>query len=122
MPARRAPLSFDDITRLASGLPGVEVGTSYGTPALKVKGKMMVRMWEDGTTLVLHVSFLVRDHLIAKSPKTFFFTDHYKDYPCVLVRLDAVRESELQSLLEESWRQVAPKRLIAAHDAGQGKE
>ena len=110
MTPRRAPLLFDDIVALASALAGVEVGTRYGTPALKVKGKLVARLWEDGTTLVLKVPFEVRDHLMAKAPTTYFLTDHYKGYPCVLVKLDAVREAELQQLLEEAWRFVTRKR------------
>lgn len=117
MTKRQAYLSFDDIVRLAHSLPGVEVSTSYGTPALKVKGKLMARMWEDNTTLVLKVPFVVRDHLLANSPATYFLTDHYIGYPCVLVRLNAVRSAELKELLEESWRQSAPKRLIAQFDS-----
>lgn len=111
------PLTFDDVARLASRLPGVEVGTSYGTPSLKVKSKMVARLWEDGTTLVLRLPFVVRDHLIARAPLTFFLTDHYTNYPYVLVRLGAVRAKELQELLEESWRQVASKRLVDQLDA-----
>ena len=117
MTPRQACLSFDDIVRLAHSLPGVEVSTSYGTPALKVKGKLMARLWEDRTTLVLKVPFVVRDHLMAKAPKTYYLTDHYKDYPYVLVRLDAVRPAELKELLEESWRQSAPKKLITQFDS-----
>jgi hypothetical protein len=33
----------------------------------------------------------------------------------MLVRLSNVRRPELKSLLEQSWRQVAPKRLVASH-------
>ena len=121
MTPRRAPLSFDEIVALASTLPGVEVSTSYGTPALKVKGKLMARLWEDGITLVLKVPFVVRDHLMSSAPSKYFITDHYKGYPYVLVRLDAVRAAELQPLLEESWRQAAPTRMVAQRDAGEAK-
>ena len=36
----------------AAGLPGIETGTSYGTPALKVRGKLILRV-KDADTLVL---------------------------------------------------------------------
>ena len=66
--ARRSALTFDDVSNLAAALPGVEVGTSYGTPALKVRDKGFAWLWEDGTTLVLKVPFVVRDHLLATAP------------------------------------------------------
>lgn len=113
-PRRPRPLGFEDVRALAAALPGVEVGTSYGTPALKVRDKALARLWEDGSTLVLKVPFVVRDHLIATAPATYFVTEHYRDYPAVLVRLGAADPAQLGPLLEEAWRQVAPKRLVRA--------
>jgi hypothetical protein len=112
------PLTFADVAALAARLPGVEQGTSYGTPALKVRDKSFARMWEDGTTLVLKVPFAVRDHLLATAPGTFFVTPHYHGYPAVLVRLAAADAAQLEPLVEEAWRQVAPRRLVRERDAG----
>lgn len=117
-PARRPsrPLTFEDVHALAAALPAVEPGTSYGTPALVVKGKAFVRLREDGETLVLKVPFAVRDHLLATVPDTCFTTDHYRGYPTVLARLAQADAAMLAPLLEEAWRQVAPKTLVRAHD------
>ena len=54
------------------------------------------------------------------SPGAFFVTDHYRGYPAVLVRLGVVAPAQLRALLEEAWRQVAPKRVVQAYDAGGG--
>lgn len=121
-PSLRRPrtLVFNDVCALAEALPGAEVGTSYGTPALKVRDKSFCRLWEDGTTLVLKVPFAVRDHLLATAPETYFVTDHYRGYPAVLVRLAATNAVDLLPLLEEAWRQVAPKRMRRAFEARTG--
>jgi hypothetical protein len=37
-----APVTWETVRQLALALPGVEEGTSYGTPALKVRGKLLV--------------------------------------------------------------------------------
>ena len=121
--SRRAshPLTFADVCALAATLPGVEVGTSYGTPALKVRDKTLARLWEDGTTLVLKVPFTVRDHLLVTAPATYFLTDHYRGYPAVLVRLTVADAAGLAPLLEEAWRQVAPKRMLQEYEARENK-
>jgi hypothetical protein len=106
---------------MAAELPGVEEGTSYGTPALKVQGKLMARLWEDGVTLVLKVPFMVQEFLLRGQPKVFFLTDHYRGYPVVLVRLPLVDRGQFRALLEDAWRQVAGKRLQATYDAGPEK-
>ena len=46
-------MTFDDIRKLALGWSEVEDGTSYGTPALKVRNKLLVRLKEDGDSLVM---------------------------------------------------------------------
>jgi hypothetical protein len=120
MTSRSKQLTFADVVRLTSLLPGTEESTSYGTPALKVKGKLMARLWEDGHTLVLRLPFVVRNHLLATAPSAFFLTEHYTNYPYVLVRLTVVRATALQPLLIEAWRQVAPKRMVAAYDTSAG--
>ncbi len=110
--------SWDDVVAIGLRLPGVEVATSYGTPALKVKGKGMCRLRTDPDALVVRVLDLAdREALLQGSPEVFFSTPHYDGYPYVLVRLDAVGRDELAELIEDAWRIRAPKRLVAERDA-----
>ena len=37
-------MMFDDVEAIALKWPGVETGTSYGTPALKVRKKLLARI------------------------------------------------------------------------------
>jgi hypothetical protein len=113
------PVTFDMVREIALALPGVEDGRSYGTPALKVRGKLMVRLKEDGESFVLCVGFDLREILMQSDPETFYITDHYRGYPAVLVRLSSVDPDELPGLLEQSWREHAPKTLVAGYDGGQ---
>jgi hypothetical protein len=110
--------SWDDVVAIGLRLPGVEVATSYGTPALKVKGMGMCRLRTDPDALVVRVLDLAdREALLQGSPEVFFSTPHYDGYPYVLVRLDAVGRDELAELIEDAWRIRAPKRLVAELDA-----
>jgi hypothetical protein len=113
---RGEPLTYETVRRLALLLPGVEEGTSYGTPALKVRGKFMARLREDGETLALRLDFDEREMLMQADPEAFFLTDHYRNYPAILVRLAAVAPDLLREVLEQSWRRLAPKRLVAEFD------
>ena len=114
---RTRRVGFESVRRLAADLPGIEDGTSYGTPALKVKGKLLVRLKEDGETIAIRVDADTRDLLTEADPKTFYDTDHYRPYPWMLVRLPRVRPDALRRLLEQGWRAVAPKRLLAEASA-----
>jgi hypothetical protein len=100
---------FDLVRSLARELPGAEESTSYGTPALKVKGRLFARLWEDGETLVLRTTPEDRAHLLATWPRQFFLTDHYRDHPWVLARLRVVPRARLAEVLRDAWRRVAPR-------------
>jgi hypothetical protein len=109
---------WDDVRDHGCALPGVEEETSYGTPALKVAGKLIVRLKEDGETLALWVSYEERLALVHQQPDVFFVTPHYQNYPMVLVRLASVDPEELRELVVEAWLDRAPKRLVKMWQAG----
>jgi hypothetical protein len=96
----------------------VEESTSYGTPSLKVKGRILCRLRSEAEgALALRCNVLDREILMQADPNTFFLTDHYVEYPMVLVRLDRVRRSALPDLLLRAWRLVAPAKWVAEYDA-----
>ncbi len=98
--------------------------TSYGTPALKVRGKSFCRMWgereyerngvHDTEVLVVFCSLDEKPHLIAGSGGSLFSTPHYDGHGAVLVRLSDVEGDELVGYLEESYLVKAPAMLRAA--------
>jgi hypothetical protein len=96
--------SWEDVVEIGTRLPGVEVGTSFRTPALRVRGRGMCRLRSNPDALVLRVSDMgEREALLQGQPDVFFSTAHYDGYPYVLVRLPAVDPVELEELLEEAW-------------------
>jgi hypothetical protein len=107
-----APVTFDYVRKIAHTLPQVEDGTSYGTPALKVRGKLMVRLHPDLDCFVLRTDLLEREMLLQSAPEVFFITDHYRDHPWILVRFATINRQALPGLLESAWRLVAPKTLV----------
>ena len=92
-------------------LPHVEVGTAYGSPALKVRGKMFaclaIHRSAEPNTLAVRIDFEPRDELIAAEPQTYYLTDHYVNYPCVLVRLSRVHADGVRDLLAGACRFVS---------------
>ena len=113
-------VTWDGVREIALSLPGVEEGTSYGTPAFRVRRRFLARLWpEEQDVLVLRLSdpdeqtFLVDMH-----PDTYFITPHYEGHPSVLVRLRAIDREELHGLFIDAWRSQAPKRMVEAFDEG----
>lgn len=109
--------ALDVVRRIALALPGVEEVPSYdGTPSFRVRQTSFVRAREDGDTLVVKVNYYERRYLIEADPDAFFISDELRVHPWMLVRLGAVSPDALRERIEEAWRLVAPKRLVAEYD------
>ena len=107
------PLTFEDVRTIALTLPKVDEATSYGTPAFKVKGKLLARLHQDGESLVVKIDPAERAMRMKVDPETFYITDHYLNYPWILVRIASVDPDDLRDLLEDAWRLTAPQRLVS---------
>jgi len=102
---------WDDVVALACELPEVTVSTSYGTPALKVRGKLLTRLRPELDSLVfLDVPLDEREMLIEANPSVFHTTPHYDGHASVLARLSRLEPSTVQNFIERRWRAIAPKR------------
>lgn len=98
-------------------LPETVEGTSYGTPAFHVNKKLFVRFHQSGESVVIMIHTNEREALMKIDPETFYITDHYLNYPAMLVRLSTVQPDDLRKLITESWRRSAPAKLVAAYDS-----
>ena len=106
-------IDFNTVREIGLALPGVEEGTAYGSPALKVNGKLLAclpahRSAEPGS-LAVRVDFDDRAELLAAAPDVYYITDHYTDYNAVLVRLARVTPDVLWDLLGMAYKFVTAK-------------
>jgi hypothetical protein len=82
-----------------------------------VRGKLFLRLLEDGETLVLRTDPYERDHLLSTSPAVFHVTSQIREHPWVFARLEEADPPRLRGLVQDAWRRVAPRRLVDAFDA-----
>jgi hypothetical protein len=108
MPKSTKRPSFDRTPKLARQFPGVELGTSYGTPALKVKDKFLARLRTEAEGwLAIRCDFVDRNILLQAAPHVFHLTEHYENYPMILVDLDKIDPHALRDVIERAWRMTA---------------
>lgn len=112
-PTRRG-VALDDARRMLLQLPGVVEGRSYGYPAFLLNGRFLARFRDDDTVLVLQLATMFdREVLMQMDARAFFFTEHYRNYPAVLVRLSEISRTLLATILRDAWEHVStlpPKR------------
>jgi hypothetical protein len=114
------PMTFEAVRKIALALDNVEEGSSYGTPAFKVRGALMARLRDDLGALVVRMSIEDREELIAADPKTYFITDHYLNYPWILVNLARVHPDAMRDLLRAAWRSAAAEKKGTGGTKGRG--
>ena len=115
-------MTWEEVIRIALELPGVEVGSAYGTTALRVRGSFMCRVREDGETLAIRCDLDERPFLVEANEGVLFVTPHYEAWPMVLVALPRADEQLVRELVEDAWVEKAPKRLVRAYLAARDGE
>lgn len=101
------------LKKIALSFPGGNDRPSYGKPAFCIEKKFFTRWRDEEDSIVLIVDSIdERDMLLEADPKTFFITEHYRDYPSVLARASRIDAKTLRAMLERRWRKIAPKRMV----------
>ena len=102
---------FNAAIAVARTLPDVEVTTAWGASALKVRGKMFaceaINKSAEPNSMVVRMDMAQRDLLIEEEPATYYLTDHYVGYPCIVVRLSRISPEALDDLIRGAHRFVS---------------
>ncbi|MFE6998816.1 MmcQ/YjbR family DNA-binding protein [Streptomyces griseus] len=112
-----AAITAADVRSAALSLPDTTEKLAWGQPTFRVAGKIFASLGDDGTAMGVKCPREDRAELIAAEPEKFFVREGHDDrYAWMRVRLAALEDAdELAAILADSWRQVAPRRLVAAH-------
>ncbi len=106
------PVTKAKVKKIALSFPGALEKPSYGQPAFFIVKKFFTRLREKDASIVMRVgSIEQRDMMLELDPETYFITDHYRDWPGLLVRIAKITPTELKVMLERRWREIAPKKL-----------
>jgi hypothetical protein len=106
--------TFDGVRKILRSLEGVEEKTIHGSPALYVRGKLLVcpaiHESAEPKSIAVSLSTEKRSSLMKMDPDVYYITEHYAKYSKVLVRLDRINDRALQEVLIESWQFASVRR------------
>ena len=107
---------------LALALPAVEEKSHFEQPDFRVGGKIFAGLSRDGTHGTLKLPYAVQAMVLDANPKVFSpAPGAWGRSGWTHVQLSRVRLAELETLLAESWRLVAPRRLVQSLVSGEVK-
>ena len=105
---------FKVVIDAARSLPDVEQGLTWGADALKVHGKLLacqaIHKSAEPNSIVVKIPIDQREELIASDPAVYYVTEHYVNYPSVLVRLPKIHRDALRYLLGMAYRLADSKK------------
>lgn len=107
------------VRRICAALPETTEKLSHGEPTFFVRKKVFAMFannhHNDGHIAVwLPAPIGIQEMLIESSPKKFFKPPYVGVRGWIGVELDRVSDEELDFLVRQAWRLIAPKRLRAA--------
>ena len=105
--------AWADVVKIGSDLPELEESTSYGRPALKVRGKFVAAMRTNPDALVVRCDLEEKPFLLEARPEILFETPHYHGWGYMLLKPEASLD-DLREFLTDSWLLAAPKKLAAS--------
>jgi hypothetical protein len=103
--------SFDEAVACALTLPGAELSTSYGKPAVKVNGRaFLFPSHEADTSFGIALDLDTIETLKETDPDTFWQTPHYEGWTGVLVRYGSADPERVRAMIERSrdWTAAKP--------------
>jgi len=112
----RMKMNFDVVREISLALPESEEGSLHGAPTVRVSGGLLacpaLHKSAETNSIVVRVGIKQRAALLARKPKIYYVTAHYRNYPSVLARLDRIDRKALRELLEMGWRFVTSRAKV----------
>jgi hypothetical protein len=106
---------------IALSMPQAEERQHHGHPDFRVKNKIFATLWPTQARAVIKLSVGDQTKLLQSSPRAFS-TNAWSRQGWTNVHLQHISAERFRDLVENSWRHVAPKQLVAEHDSGKHKK
>lgn len=106
-------MTWDEAVAFALALPGTELGTSYGQPAVKLASNgraFLFRSHEADTSFGVAIDLGTIEILKETDPASFWQTPHYVGWEGVLIRYDSPDVDRVREVIARSRDFVAAKR------------
>lgn len=103
--------SWDEAVAFALTLPGTELSTSYGKPAVKVKGRAFLYTGHEAmSSFGIAIDLDTVEMLKETDPETFWQSPHYEGWPAVLIRFESRDPERVRAMIERShaWTTAKP--------------
>jgi hypothetical protein len=108
--AGRQPFgTWAEVADFALSLPATELSTSYGKPAVKLRGKAFLYPGREAGSFAIASPLDEKEMLMTTDPGTFWETQRYSGWPAVLVRFGSPERERIELVIRRAWWDRASK-------------
>ena len=101
--------TWAEVADFALSLPETELSTSYGKPAVKLRGKAFLYPGREAGSFAIASPLDEKEMLMTTDPATFWETQHYSGWPAVLVRFGRPERERIELVIRRAWWDRASK-------------
>ena len=102
------PLSKSEARTIMLAIPGTDERLWFNQPSVFLHDRFLSKTHHKEDAVTLQVgSMEMRDMMLEAEPKLFYITDHYRKFPFVLIRLQALTAKGLKEILAGRAAQLA---------------
>jgi hypothetical protein len=101
--------SWEEACAYACTLPEVVMEKWWGTLCPKINGKGFMSRSREADSFGLMVRQGEKQLLFETDPETFWETDHYRNYPMLLVRFGTPARERIELYIQRAWWDRAKK-------------
>lgn len=94
---------WDSVMAFALTLPGAEPSMSWGAPTVRIGGRPIVYPGRELDSFVVASPHHEKEVLIETDPDTFWQTDHYRNWPALLVRFGSPDGDRIETVIRRAW-------------------
>lgn len=94
---------WEEAIGFALSLPDAEASTYYRQPAAKVNGKAFLSTGREPDSFHVPAPHDEKAVLLDTDPATFWQTDHYENWPGLLVRYGSADPDRVRSVIARAW-------------------
>jgi hypothetical protein len=108
---------FEVIKNIAMSFPDTEESISHeGTPSVKVRGKLMCRLHDNGEFIPIRLDVEIRNKYLESHPEIFHLPDHFKPYPYICMWIHNYNINLIKEVLEQSWKGLATRKQLKEYE------
>ena len=100
---------WDEAAAFGLSLPDTELSTSYGRPAVKVRGKAFLYPGREKGSFAVASPLGEKELLMETDPEAFWESDHYRGWPAVLIRFGSADRERIETVITRAWWDRASK-------------